>query len=122
MENLLLGIQKLCSVQIILFIVMGGVVGLLAGAIPGLNDTNILTLFLSFVVFLDPFPAVILMTAVFVACQTAGSIPAILINIPGTPSTAASTLEGYPMTKNGMAGQALGCSFASSLTCGPNLC
>ena len=47
MENLLLGIQKLCSVQIILFIVMGGVVGLLAGAIPGLNDTNILTLFLS---------------------------------------------------------------------------
>lgn len=116
MENLLLGIQRLCSVEIILFIVVGAVVGLLAGAIPGLNDTNILTLFLSFAVFLDPFPAVILMTAVFVACQTAGSIPAILINIPGTPSTAASTLEGYPMTKNGMAGQALGCSFASSLS------
>lgn len=116
MENLLLGIQELCSVQIFLFIVVGAVVGLLAGAIPGLNDTNILTLFLSFVVFLDPFPAVILMTSVFIACQTAGSIPAILINIPGTPSTAASTLEGYPLTKKGMAGQALGCSFASSLS------
>lgn len=116
MENLLLGIQELCSVQILLFIVVGAVVGLLAGAIPGLNDTNILTLFLSFVVFLDPFPAVILMTSVFIACQTAGSIPAILINIPGTPSTAASTLEGYPMTKRGLAGQALGCSFASSLS------
>lgn len=116
MENLLLGIQELCSPQIMLFILIGAVVGLLAGAIPGLNDTNILTLFLSFVVFMDPFPAVILMTAVFIACQTAGSIPAILINIPGTPSTAASTLEGYPMTKKGMAGQALGCSFASSLS------
>ena len=103
------------GVILLLFILIGAVVGLLAGAIPGLNDTNILTLFLSFVVFMEPFPAVILMTAVFIACQTAGSIPAILINIPGTPSTAASTLEGYPLTKRGLAGQALGCSFGSSL-------
>ena len=115
MENLLLGFQELADPQVLLFILIGGVVGLLAGAIPGLNDTNSLTLFLSFVVFLDPFPAVILMTAVFIACQTAGSIPAILINIPGTPSTAASTLEGYQLTKRGLAGQALGCSFGSSL-------
>ena len=115
MENFLLGVQELCDPQVLLFILVGAVVGLLAGAIPGLNDTNILTLFLSFVVFLEPFPAVILMTSVFIACQTAGSIPAILINIPGTPSTAASTLEGYPLTKRGMAGQALGCSFGASL-------
>lgn len=117
MENLLIGFTQLFAPQTMLFILIGTVVGLLAGAIPGLNDTNILTLFLSFIVFLDPFPAVILMTAVFIACQTAGSIPAILMNIPGTPSTAASTLEGYPLTKMGKAGQALGCSFASSL-CG----
>ena len=94
MESLLLGLKELCSLQIILFIVIGAVVGIIAGAIPGLNDTNILTLFLSFVIFMDPFPAVILMTAVFISCQTAGSIPAILINVPGTPSTAASTFEG----------------------------
>ena len=115
MSNLLLGLQQLFTLKTMLFIVIGAVVGLLAGAIPGLNDTNILTLFLSFILFIDPFPAVILMTAVFIACQTAGSIPAILVNIPGTPSTAASTLEGYALTKRGMAGQALGCSFGSSL-------
>lgn len=115
MENLLQGFQILCDPQIILLIIVGAVVGILAGAIPGLNDTNILTLFLSFVIFMEPTPAVILMTAVFIACQTAGSIPAILINIPGTPSTAASTLEGYSMTKKGLASQALGCSFGSSL-------
>lgn len=115
MSNFLLGLQQLFTLKIMLFVFVGAVVGLLAGAIPGLNDTNILTLFLSFIIFVDPFPAVILMTAVFIACQTAGSIPAILVNIPGTPSTAASTLEGYPLTKRGMAGQALGCSFASSL-------
>lgn len=49
MENLLLGLQELADPQVLLFILIGGVVGLLAGAIPGLNDTNILTLFLSFV-------------------------------------------------------------------------
>ena len=46
MENLLLGLQELADPQVLLFILIGGVVGLLAGAIPGLNDTNILTLFL----------------------------------------------------------------------------
>ncbi|MBR4426129.1 MAG: tripartite tricarboxylate transporter permease [Spirochaetales bacterium] len=115
MQNLLMGLQQLFTLKTMLFVVIGAVVGLLAGAIPGLNDTNILTLFLSFILFIDPFPAVILMTAVFISCQTAGSIPAILVNIPGTPSTAASTLEGYALTKQGKAGQALGCSFASSL-------
>ena len=44
MENLLLGFQELADPQVLLFILIG-VVGLLAGAIPGLNDTNILTLF-----------------------------------------------------------------------------
>lgn len=114
MGNFLLGLQSLLNGQILLCILIGTVVGLFVGAVPGLNDTNILTLFLSFAVFMEPFPAIILMTAVFTSCQTAGSIPAILINIPGTPSTAASTLEGYALTKRGMAGQALGCSFASS--------
>ena len=116
MEYFFLGFQQLFTIKVLLFIFIGTVVGLLAGAIPGLNDTNILTLFLSFVVFIDPFHGVILMSAVFISCQTAGSIPAILVNIPGTPSTAASTLEGYALTKKGKAGQALGCSFASSLS------
>ena len=116
MSNFILGLQSLFEWHMLLYILIGTLVGLFVGAVPGLNDTNILTLFLSFAVFMDPFPAIILMTAVFIACQTAGSIPAILINIPGTPSTAASTLEGYPMTKKGMAGQALGCSFASSFS------
>lgn len=54
MENLLLGLQELADPQVLLFILIGGVVGLLAGAIPGLNDTNILTLFLSFVCLSGP--------------------------------------------------------------------
>ncbi len=116
MSDLFAGLQSLMDWHILLYILIGSVVGLFVGAVPGLNDTNILTLFLSFAIFMDPFPAIILMTAVFVACQTAGAIPAILINIPGTPSTAASTLEGYELTKRGKAGQALGCSFASSMS------
>ena len=115
MENLILGLQNLADVHVLAYIFAGTLVGLFVGAVPGLNDTNILTLFLSFALFMEPFDAIILMTAVFISCQTAGAIPAILINIPGTPSTAATTIEGYPLTKQGKAGQALGCSFGSSL-------
>ena len=116
MNEFLQGLQMFFTTEIIGLVLLGGLAGLFVGAIPGLNDTNILTLFLAFVVYLDPFPGVIMMVALFVASQTAGSIPAILMNIPGTPSTAATTMEGYPLTQKGMAGQALGCSFASSLT------
>lgn len=85
MENLLLGLQELADPQVLLFILIGGVVGLLAGAIPGLNDTNILTLFLSFVVFLDPFPAVILMTAVFVPARRRAPFPRFSSISPARP-------------------------------------
>lgn len=120
MNEFMQGLQMLMDPQIILYIFIGLLVGLFIGAVPGLNDTNILTLFLTIVPFMEPFPAVMLMTSLFVASQTGGSIPAILVNIPGTPSTAASTFEGFPLTRKGLGAQALGCSFGSSLlgTCG----
>ncbi len=115
MQNLIQGFLGLCDLQIVIYIVIGMVCGIFIGAIPGLNDQNMLTLFLPISVFMEPFPAIILMTSLFVASQTAGSIPAILINIPGTPSTAATTFEGFPLTKKGLPAEALGCSFASSM-------
>lgn len=116
MEYLIQGARQLCTPEILLYILVGAVVGVFVGAIPGLNDQNILTLFIPISIVMEPFPAVILMTSLFVASQTAGSIPAILMNIPGTPSTAATTFEGYPLTRKGLSAQALGCSFASSMS------
>lgn len=90
---------------------IGIIGGYIVGAIPGFNDTNFLAMVLPFTIYLGPMEAVIFMMAVYCGSQTAGSIPAILVNIPGTPSNAPTTLEGFALTKQGKAGEALGCSL-----------
>lgn len=93
---------------------LGMLAGLLVGGIPGFNDTNFLAMMLPFSIYLGPMDAVVFMMACFCSSQAAGSIPAILLNIPGTPSNATTCLEGFKLTRKGMAGQALGASIISS--------
>jgi len=100
--------------RVLVWLAVGLVSGFIVGAIPGFNDTNFLAMILPFTVYLGPMQAVIFMMAVFCGSQAAGSIPAILVNIPGTPSNAPTTLEGFPLTRQGKAGEALGCSLLSS--------
>jgi putative tricarboxylic transport membrane protein len=96
------------------WILIGMLAGLIIGAIPGFNDTNFLAMMLPLTVYLGPLDSVIFMMSCFCAAQTAGSIPAILLNIPGTPSNATTCLEGFKMTRRGEAGHALGLSVAAS--------
>ena len=93
---------------------LGMLAGLIVGGIPGFNDTNFLAMMLPFSIYLGPMDAVVFMMACFCSSQAAGSIPAILLNIPGTPSNATTCLEGFRLTRRGMAGQALGASLISS--------
>ena len=93
---------------------LGMLAGLLVGGIPGFNDTNFLAMMLPFSIYLGPMDAVVFMMACFCSSQAAGSIPAILLNIPGTPSNATTCLEGFRLTRKGQAGQALGASLISS--------
>lgn len=88
--------------------------GFVVGAIPGFNDANLMAILLPFTLLLDPTDAIVAMTALYCSAQAAGSIPAILINIPGTPGTSATCLEGYPLARQGRAAFALGVSFAAS--------
>jgi putative tricarboxylic transport membrane protein len=98
----------------LMWLPLGMLIGLLIGAIPGFNDTNFLAMVLPFTVFMGPMNAVVFMMACFCAAQAAGSLPAILLNIPGTPSNAATCLEGFKMTRSGHAGFALGVSVTAS--------
>ena len=93
---------------------LGMLAGLIVGGIPGFNDTNFLAMMLPFSIYLGPMDAVVFMMACFCSSQAAGSIPAILLNIPGTPSNATTCLEGFRLTRKGQAGQALGASLISS--------
>jgi putative tricarboxylic transport membrane protein len=109
-----LGLGYLFTVKTLAFLALGFALGFIVGAIPGFNDANLMAILLPFTLLLDPMTAIITMSALYCAAQAAGAIPAILINVPGTGGTAASTIEGYPMAQQGKAGFALGVSLGAS--------
>lgn len=113
-NDILSGLVMLLQPEHLMWLPLGMLAGLLVGAIPGFNDTNFLAMVLPFTVYLGPMNAVVFMMACFCASQAAGSFPAILLNIPGTPSNAPTCLEGFKMTRRGEAGYALGLSIGAS--------
>jgi len=113
-EAILQGLQALLTFEVLLFLVLGFLIGFVVGAIPGFNDANLMAILLPFTLLLKPEVAIVSMAAIYAAAQAAGSIPAILMNIPGTPGNAATTIEGYALAKKGRAGYALGISIGAS--------
>jgi putative tricarboxylic transport membrane protein len=93
-------------------------VGILVGAIPGLNAANAILLILPLTLAMKPEVGLIFMVSLYCATHLGGGIPAILLNIPGTGGAAASTLDGYPMAKKGLGQQALVLSFVASTISG----
>jgi putative tricarboxylic transport membrane protein len=113
-QAMLEGLNTLFTIKTLVWLSVGFVLGFIVGAIPGFSDANFMAIMLPFTILLEPMIAIVCMSALYMSAQAAGSIPAILINIPGTGGTAASVLEGYPMAKQGKAGFALGISLTSS--------
>jgi len=87
---------------------LGTMVGLIFGSIPGLTFTVALALALPITFSLDAVPAIGLLLGTYIGGMTGGSVSSILLGIPGTPSAAATVLDGHPMTKRGDASIALG--------------
>ena len=97
-------------------IIAGTLGGVLVGALPGLSSSMAVALLLPLSVYLDPVPAMALLSSLYCAGTFGGSITAILINAPGAPPAAATAFDGYPMARRGEAGRALGmAAFASSV-------
>lgn len=94
---------------------VGVVLGLIVGALPGLTISLGMVLVLPATFGLEPIAAMSLMLGLFAAGMTGGSYSAILINIPGTPSAAATALDGHPMARAGRAGEALGVAVIASV-------
>jgi putative tricarboxylic transport membrane protein len=113
-EAFFAGLNLILQPNHLMWIALGMLAGLVVGAIPGFNDTNFLAMMLPFSVYLGTMDALVFMMACYCSSQAAGSIPAILLNIPGTPSNAVTCLEGFVLTRKGMAGQAFGVSIIAS--------
>jgi putative tricarboxylic transport membrane protein len=89
--------------------------GILGGALPGISPSITMALVLPFTYGMDPGVAIVLLSATYVGAEYGGSIPAILINTPGTNAAAATVLDGYEMQKQGRGGEALGISLYSGV-------
>ena len=96
------------------FILAGVLLGVIAGALPGFGASNTLIVLLPLTLALEVDQALIMVAGVFVGVRFGGAIPAILINVPGTASGAATAFEGYPMSQKGLADQALGTALLAS--------
>lgn len=99
-------------------ILVGVMVGFTFGATPGLTATMGVALFIPLTFPLPADMAISMMIALYCGSMAGGAIPAILINIPGTPSAVVTTIDGYPMTRNGRAVEAYGWALVSSVVGG----
>jgi putative tricarboxylic transport membrane protein len=112
--NLMEGFGYLVGFQPIIAIVAGVILGILAGAMPGLSPSMGVALLVPFTYNLSPQVALILLVSIYIAANYGGSITAVTINTPGTPSAVVTSFDGYPLTLQGKAGIGLGTSLISS--------
>ncbi len=113
-ENVLGALDALFTFQTMFLMAIGVLAGLMAGAIPGFTITMAVVLTLPFTFGMSSIQGVAVMVCVLVGGLSGGLMSGILTGIPGTPSSVATTFDGYPMSRNGRPGLALGIGVWSS--------
>ena len=108
------GLSIFASPTAIILVVAGSVLGIFFGAIPGLTATMGMAIFLPVTFSMTDINGILFLIGIYVGACYAGSLPAILVNIPGTPSAIATVFDGYAMAQKGEAGLAIGYSTISS--------
>jgi len=96
-------------------LVLGVLIGLAIGALPGLGGIVGLAMLLPFTYAMDPYSAFALLLGMAAVTSSSDFIPAILFGVPGTVGAAATIIDGHEMAKKGQAGRALGAGLAASL-------
>ena len=115
MEQFVFAFFQLFELTHLLFLFGGTLLGLVVGILPGLGGTSGLALVLPFVYSLEPSYALAMMIGVLAPTTTSDTFPAVLMGIPGTAGSQATVMDGFPLSKKGMAARALSAAFCSSL-------
>ena len=114
-ENFIAGSAALFGDPLTIGIFIFGVIGgMLFGAIPGVSMLTLAAILLPFTSDLTPAQGVMLFAVIYCTGTYGGAITAILFNIPGAPENAPTAFDGYPMTKQGRAGKAVGAAVLCS--------
>ena len=107
-------LQVVFSFEALLTIAIGTIAGVAIGGMPGLTATMAVGLLVPFTYTMDPTMGLMLLGGIYCGAMYGGSIPAILLNTPGTPAAVATAIEGYPMSKQGRGALALKVSVTAS--------
>lgn len=114
LSNLALGFGEILTVKTLLYCLFGVTVGMLIGVLPGIGSMAAISMLLPLTFRLEPGQAIIMLAGIYYGAQYGNSITSILLNTPGTPSSAVTALDGYPLSKQGKAGPAIFITTAAS--------
>jgi putative tricarboxylic transport membrane protein len=115
LEGILQGLETALSLQNLLLVVVGCLIGTIIGMLPGLGPMSIIAIMIPVAIKIgDPSAALILLAGVYYGAIFGGSTSSILINAPGIAGTVATAFDGYPLARKGKAGKALTIAAISS--------
>ncbi|EHK68349.1 tripartite tricarboxylate transporter permease [Achromobacter arsenitoxydans] len=116
LDHLSIGFGVAFSLTNLLVAAIGSFIGTMVGVLPGLGPVNGVAMLIpiAFAMNLPPETALILLAAVYVGAEYGGRITAILLNVPGEASAIMTTLDGYPLARQGLANVALSLSAWSA--------
>ncbi|ASK33868.1 hypothetical protein CEK62_05440 [Alcanivorax sp. N3-2A] len=107
LDNIALGLETALSFRALLFCFVGVTIGTFVGVLPGIGALAAISLALPITHHFDPTSALIMLAGIFYGTMYGGSTAAILLNLPGSITSAVTCLDGFPMARNGRAGVAL---------------
>lgn len=116
--NLIQGATLVFQPFALALILVGVIVGITMGSLPGMTATMTVAVLVSFTFGMQPAEGMMLLLGIYGGALYAGSIPAILIRTPGTPSAAATVFDGFPLSQRGQAGRAISIATIASFVGG----
>ncbi|MEM8804127.1 MAG: tripartite tricarboxylate transporter permease [Pseudomonadota bacterium] len=118
-EGIMIGLEAAFSIQNLLMVIAGCLIGTFIGMLPGLGPMSIIAIMIPVAIGIgDPAAALILLAGVYYGAIFGGSTSSILLNAPGVAGTVATSFDGYPMARKGQAGKALTIAAVSSFAGG----
>lgn len=109
------GFLNALQMQSILMMLLGTAIGTIVGIIPGLSSGMAVALLLPLTFTMSPLHGIVFLISIYVSVGYGGALTAILLNTPGSPENTVTTLDGFALTKQGRAAEALGTSISASV-------
>lgn len=114
LEGLLYGLSVALQPSMLAYCFLGVALGTFTGVLPGVGALAAISLLLPITYYMPPGEALVMLAGVYYGAQYGGAIAAILLRLPGTPQSAVTALEGYPLAQQGRAGLALFTAMSGS--------